>query len=185
MRSLLVKLALITITCLFGLLSVWCFGVLEEMLITLQKGVPVNPDSMKPQKIDAFAIRRVWFKNGKGFVEVSAPENKRFIPYARGCKPGYSQSYITNEGDFMNEGVTPMNEKQLKKFLKNAEVIERVENAKNRHGDKGVRFITKNISKNGETYYEILWYGGNLLFDITAPTLELALEFENANAYAY
>lgn len=189
MKNISLKIVLAIATFLLGILSVWSFLVLEEITATLRKELPINPDSIvetqPTQELQIPTSRTIKFKNGTGSIEVSSGDTSRFFPYGRGCGNGYSQSYVTNEGDFMSEGVEKFSKKQFNEYLKEIEIIDRVKNAKNRDGELGLRIVTKGHNKKGLLYFEIIWYGAGWLHYIEAPTLELALEFEKANAYAY
>jgi hypothetical protein len=117
----------------------------------------------------------------------------KFMPTGRGCGNGYSQGYSTPDGQRMNEGVqvfntTRMARTELSKWIANAtRIVERIQNHKNRWGDFGERIVIVNPpNENGADSVSILWYGrDNSVSYIDAPTLDLALEFERTNAYAY
>lgn len=117
----------------------------------------------------------------------------KFLPLGRGCGSGYVQSYSTYNGQRMSEGVevfktTKKTRSELNEWIKNAvRIIKRVPNYKNRWGDSGERIVIVNPpNEKGQETVSVLWYGGgNSVTFIDAPTLELALEFERTNAYAY
>ncbi len=87
---------------------------------------------------------------------VTAPMRPRFIPSFRGCGMGYTQDYITNDGYILSEG--------------NADCDGPVEVIQTENG----RIISK-LDVNGKTYFRI----HKDVHCITAPTLEMAVEFEN------
>ena len=116
-----------------------------------------------------------------------------FRPTGRGCGPGgYAQGYSFPDGQTMSEGSacyeTPEAAKEGLKveIAKAAKVIERVPKFKNRHGDEGERIVLIVSDESGNEHANILWYGGGrCLLWIGAPTLDIALMFEKADAYAY
>jgi hypothetical protein len=149
----------------------------------------------------AIGFSSVWFYNNfqfrDNFYELSQSEADsvafltrpkgfpEFTPTGRGCGNGYVQGYETSDGQNLSEGVAIINKRDFRKSIKDAEIIERIEGAVNRNGEKGLRILTKNLSEKGNTYFEILWFGNGRLHYISAPTLELALKFEKSEAYAY
>lgn len=131
----------------------------------------------------------------KPLVASPDPETKpsKFMPTFRGCGAGYAQLYELPDGQTMSEGsrwyVSSRKANiELRKMLsKAAKIIERVPHYKNRFGEDGERIIALfPIDENGRGGARIIWYGGGQSFlFIEAPTLELALEFESTNAYAF
>ncbi len=117
----------------------------------------------------------------------------KFIPTGRGCGNGYDQAYRTTDGQSLNEGVeiyetAKKTRAKLNEWMTKAtQIIERVPNYKNRWGKLGERIVIVNpLDKNGKESVSVLWYGGGKSVSyIDAPNLELALEFERTNAYAY
>ncbi len=116
-----------------------------------------------------------------------------FIPTGRGCGHGYFQGYRLPDGRSMSEGSacfdSPEQAREELQALvaKASSVAERVPNYKNRFGDEGERIVLLTRSdESGREYASILWYGGEKCFlFIDAPSLDVALAFEKANAYAY
>jgi hypothetical protein len=117
----------------------------------------------------------------------------RFTPTIRGCGMGYGQVYETSDGQTMSEGSACSGtareaKKEWRKLLARAtKIVERVPRYKNRSGEWGERVVALFPPDEyiGETA-RILWYdGGECYLYISAPTLDMALEFEQANAYAY
>ena len=119
----------------------------------------------------------------------------KFEPKERSCGPnGYTQSYKLPDGQEMYEASycpdpsTPVNvNEEVQAMVANASrIVERIPRAKNRYRKEGERivltFAPDNYRKESAT---ILWFDGKCLLYIDAPTLEIALEFEKANAYAY
>jgi hypothetical protein len=149
----------------------------------------------------ALGMSSVWFYNNFHFsnqnyelsqddadnlVYLVNPNNlPEFNPIGRGCGNGYVQTYETRDGQHLSEGATSLSKIKFNNSIKNAEIIEKVPNSKNRHGELGLRVITKNVSEKGKTYFEILWFNKGLLYYISAPTLELVLKFEESDAYLY
>lgn len=79
-------------------------------------------------------------------------------------------------------------QREWRKLLATAtKVVERVPDYKNRFGERGERVVAWfPPDEFGPASARILWYdGGPCYLYISAPTLEIALEFERTNAYAY
>lgn len=116
-----------------------------------------------------------------------------FTPTARGCGRGYGQTYKLLGGRRMSEGSACFDspdiaqEKLQTLIAKASEVVERAPKYKNRFGQEGERIVLIiPPNESGEGYASILWYGrGDCYLFIKAPTLDIALGFEKANAYAY
>lgn len=70
--------------------------------------------------------------------------------------------------------------REFRKLIRDAkQVVERVRNYRNYRGYLGERVILINRSESGEESVFVLWYdGGDSYSFIGAPTLDLALEFE-------
>jgi hypothetical protein len=124
---------------------------------------------------------------------VSPVQPPRFTPTLRGCGMGYGQVYEMPDGQTMSEGsACSENSRKARwewsKLLANAtKIVERVPRYKNRSGEWGERVVAlfPPDEYSGETA-RILWYDGDECYlYISAPTLDIALEFEQANAYAY
>ena len=124
---------------------------------------------------------------------ISEPERPRFMPTFRGCGMGYVQGYELPDGQTMSEGTAGYSssrraKKELRRMLaKASKIVERVPRYKNRFGDAGERIVALfPPDENGKAWASIIWYGGGKHFSyIEAPSLELAIEFETSNAYAY
>ena len=116
-------------------------------------------------------------------AEIGMP---RFSAYGRGCGNGYVQSYETDDGQFVDEGVaagfyTKEARRKVRKRVQDAkQVIERIPKFRNSRGEVGERIIIVNKpNKEGKESVSILFYdGGDSYRFIDAPTLDLALEFE-------
>lgn len=116
-----------------------------------------------------------------------------FTPSVRGCGPGYSQVYVTRDGRTMSEGsVFQVNARatgrEWRKLLASAtKIVDRVPEYKNRFGERGERVVAWfPPDEFGPESAQILWYdGGTCYLFIRAPSLDIALEFERTNAYAY
>ncbi len=117
-----------------------------------------------------------------------------FIPSDRGCGCGTTQGYSLLDGRYMSEsssGIcykTPqIAQEKLQSIVANAlKVIERIPKYKNRFGSDGERIVLLYLNKEGKERVKILWYDGDkLITEIDAPTLEVAMGFESANAYLY
>jgi hypothetical protein len=110
----------------------------------------------------------------------------------RGCGSGYFQAYELPDGQEMFEGSRcyekpKLTGEKLQSFIDEAlSVVERVPNFKNRFGKEGERIVLISLPDQFGTRARIFWYdGGNCFLYIEAPSLETALEFERANAYAF
>lgn len=110
----------------------------------------------------------------------------RFSRGSRGCGQGYVQSYQTNDGQLVDEGSfweldNSKTKQHVDKIINNAQrVIERVPNDRDYFGERGERIVlVKKPNEEGEATVLILWYdGGKSYRFIAAPTLDIALEFE-------
>jgi hypothetical protein len=181
MKRLAFYFAVSVFTHLFGFTSVWLVGILPTIMTIPQE---------LPEVREELEITPITFDNTKPDTLKSLP---KFMPTSRGCGNGYSQSYETSDRQWLYEGVEVFeNSKkartELNKWINQAtKIIERIPNSKNRWGDLGERIVIANPpNKEGKETFSILWYGGgNSVSYIDAPTLELALEFERTNAYAY
>ena len=74
-----------------------------------------------------------------------------------------------------------------KLLAKATKIVERVPRHQNRSGEWGERVVAVfPPDEYGGATARILWYdGGECYLYIRAPTLDIALEFERTNAYAY
>ena len=110
----------------------------------------------------------------------------RFTPFARGCGNGYAQSYKTDDGDFVAEGVTAEDSRKevrrvLREWIRDSrQIIERSPKFRNHRGEVGERIILLNKPNDeGKESVSIVFYdGGDSYRFIDAPTLDLVLEFE-------
>jgi len=106
---------------------------------------------------------------------------------------GYGQKYVMRDGTTMGEGSVCQvsardSQKEWRKLLANAtKILDRVPDYKNRFGESGERVLALfPADEFGPETARIMWYdGGTCYLYISAPTLEIALEFEKTNAYAY
>ena len=165
-------------------------GISSVLLVSFLSTVIIIPQGLPEVKEEFEVTPLVTFDTAK-----SEPLNPlpKFMPTGRGCGNGYVQGYNTTDGQWLSEGVqvfetTKKTRAELNKWIAEAtRIIERVPNYKNRWGDLGERIVIVNpLDKNGKESVSVLWYGGdNSVSYIDAPTLELALEFERTNAYAY
>lgn len=151
----------LTLTFTLGLSAVWFFGHLTYV----------------PREIPIVSAET---------IDIPKPAKSRFSPYARGCGNIYVQSYETDDGQFVAEGLTGFRSKNLarREFLKTVRsataIVQRVRDARNHLGKRGERAVLRGKDKEtGEGFVEILWYDGDdTVRFISAPSLELALEFE-------
>lgn len=123
----------------------------------------------------------------------SVTNSLEFTPTGRGCGMGYGQTYDMRDGRTMGEGsVCQLNvratQRQWRKSLASAtKIVERVPEYQNRFGERGERVVAWfPPDEFGPESARIMWYdGGTCYLYISAPTLDIALEFERTNAYAY
>jgi hypothetical protein len=123
------------------------------------------------------------------------PSIGKFNPTMRGCGPsGYIQAYELPDGQKMSEGTDCFDtrkeaRKQLqKKLLQAAQVIEQDSAYKsNRHKGEAIERIVLLVAQDGEIpqHAKIIYVVGLCLAEINAPSLELALEFEKMEAWAF
>lgn len=128
-------------------------------------------------------------------ISTTTPQSDRtrFKPTARGCGYGYVQSYELPDGQTMMEGTIGYPSKRRTKeeykewLAKATRIIERVPESKNRFGIIGERIVALvPTDATGKEWATVFWYDGGSYFSyIEAPSVELALEFEKSNAYAY
>jgi len=162
--------------------SVWFVSFLSTVVI-----LPQN----LPEVTEEFEVTPlVTFDTAKSKPLKPLP---KFMPTGRGCGNGYAQGYSTSDGQWLSEGVqrfetTKKARTELNKWIvQDTRIIKRIPNHKNRFGNFGERIVLINPpDEEGQETASIYWYGGgNTISYIDAPTLELALEFERTNAYAY
>ena len=152
-------------------------------------------------------ITSVWLLSRKPKVKKALPqvsaesstaailesEKPKFTPAFRGCGMGYVQSYVLPDGREMSEGSScfessRLARKEWRKLIDQAsQIVNRVPQYKNRFGEKGERILALfPPDEYGRQWARIMWYdGGDCYLSINAPTLEVALEFEKSNGYAY
>jgi hypothetical protein len=119
-------------------------------------------------------------------VYESEIKNLRLIPAARACKPGYVQGYETDDGKFVSEGIAVEDSpkkvrREIREWIRDSrQIIERLPKFRNHRGKVGERIIILNKpNAQGNEPVSIVFYdGGDFYRFINAPTLELALEFE-------
>jgi hypothetical protein len=117
----------------------------------------------------------------------------RFKPSWRACGRGYRQGYTLSDGQSMSEGSLcydspAIAREQIQTLIsKSSKVVEKIPSFQNGFGQVGERIVlVYPPNERGNVDASILWYGGNDCFlYIDAPSLDIALEFEKANAYAY
>jgi hypothetical protein len=106
---------------------------------------------------------------------------------------GYGEAYVMRDGRSMFEGSAceinaRATQREWRKLLVTAtKIVERVPEYKNRFGERGERVIAWfPPDEFGPESARIMWYdGGTCYLYISAPSLDIALEFERTNAYAY
>jgi len=115
-----------------------------------------------------------------------APPGPRFTPTGRGCGNGYVQGYQTDSGETVWEGVSAFeSRKEARQSFKKKQgeavrIIERRTKVPDNRGNMGDRIVLETPPDDeGQTGIIIIWYGGGQhVREIGAPTLDLALEFE-------
>jgi len=151
-------------------------------------------------------ITGVWLLSRKPKVKKALPqvsiessttipesEKPKFATTFRGCGMGYMQGYELPDGREMSEGSgcfesSRLARKEWRKLIGQAsQIVGRVPQYKNRFGEKGERIVALfPPDEYGREWAKIMWYdGGDCYLSINAPTLEVALEFEKSNGYAY
>ena len=115
-----------------------------------------------------------------------------FWSTARGCGNGYGQAYQLPDGQRMWEGSSAFETEAgaqaefRAEVAKATKVIERTPGFKNRRGEEGERVVLSAPDEDGKERTRVLWYGGGRFYLwIDAPSQEIALAFEQSNAYAY
>lgn len=119
-------------------------------------------------------------------ISPPGPTGPRFSAYGRGCGNGYVQSYETNDGHFVSEGVVVFTSqkgarKNVNLMNRNAlSIIDKVSNYRDHEGNAGERAIVELQRNDGKgTMISIMFYDGSDMYRfVDAPSLDLALEFE-------
>ena len=173
------------ITFALGLASVWLFGFKEESKSFSPSNVSVSDSKYENVKIPVTSTKSI----GKHFGTREFTDEKECIKIIkRRCENGYREIYslLKADGTALKEyenkiisGFYYVDPQEFELDIAGNEIIERIENFKNDF-IKGTRIILKNRNgKNGKEFYEILLYDGKeSLYYISAPNLEIALEFE-------
>ena len=122
-------------------------------------------------------------------TEANFISNNVGIMITRGC--GFNGSSGTTwhmPSGKLSEGVicgenNKESKKEFHKLLAKSKIIERVENVKNRRGQIGERIVLV-VTEKHEKRAEIIWYNDGKCYNyISAPTLELVLDFEKSDFY--
>lgn len=125
--------------------------------------------------------------NGSGSIAIEEYVKTRFSESVTGCGIGVSgQSFETDDGRMVSEVVytkkSPMSAKlEFGKEIKGAEqIVQRVKNYRDYRGQLGERVVLVNkADESGNNSVTILFYDGSRSYSfINAPTMDLALEFE-------
>ena len=122
-----------------------------------------------------------------------AVEPLEFTPTAIACGLGYAQMYEMRDGRTMSEGsVCGKDDRTVRdewrKVLATAtHIVERVPGYKSPFGESGERLVARfPPDEFGRESTRIMWYdGGTCYFYISAPTLDIALEFERTMSYPH
>jgi hypothetical protein len=162
MREIHLRIAIGLITFLLGISSVFVFKVATE-------------SSLPAENLAVFRV-----------IPISRDAIPRFTPTGRACGGGYAQGYRTNDGEAVVEGVAGGRDskeikRELRKWVRDAEqVIERLPKFRDHRGNVGERIVIVNRpGESGEGSVSIFFYGGGDYYRfIDAPSLDLALEFE-------
>ena len=173
MKRIIVRLSFLLLTFSVGFAAVWLIGLLTAVSPSVENKTLSN-DHLAETPVSQ--------------IPVTAPKQKpRFTGTFRGCGFGYTQGYKTDDGQQLSEGITGTATRKKahaefkKRVAESVRVIERVPNYKNRLGKLGERVVMINPpdGRNPEETVSILWHdGGQFIAFINAPSLDLALEFE-------
>jgi hypothetical protein len=177
MKRLTLRLSIAFLTFIISFIAVWLMGFFH-------KAETPMPATSNPSN----AVYEV--------MPVTREQLRRFTPtirgHSRGNTPSYTQGYKTSDGQETSEGSigyeTPaLARRELNERLATASrIVERVRRYENRFGERGERIVlVYPPDETGKERASILWFGGTHLLYIDAPSLDLALEFERTNAYAY
>jgi hypothetical protein len=173
MKRILFRFSISFLTFAVGFGVVWLAGLLTFLF---------TPVENKPVSVSELALAQPVIP-----IPETSYQKPRFTGTYRGCYPGYVQGYETDDGQQLSEGITVFATRketraEFKKWIaKSVRVVERVPNYKNRPGKPGERVVIINPpnDRNAEETVSILWYGGDqIIAFIDAPSLDLALEFE-------
>jgi hypothetical protein len=125
-------------------------------------------------------------------LAITSRSKKRFNPTISACKPGWSQGYETSDGYSLFESgmgySTPyLANGELRKLSRRAEeIIERATRLDKEGKKIGERIVAKyRTDSSGKEWVRIIWTEGAVLRTITAPSLELAKEFEKTQHDPY
>ena len=142
-------------------------------------------------------VQRTFWTNTTSVVTPTTTQNivdvLEFTPAMRGCGFGYFQEYTMGDGRTMSEGSfckenARATQREWRKLLASAtQIVERVPEYKNRFGESGERVVAHfPPDEFSSESARILWYDGGICYlYIRAPTLDIALEFERRNSYAF
>jgi hypothetical protein len=172
MTRIILSTLVVVLTFIIGFTGVWLLSRRDR---PESKGAPVS------EPVDLLA------------TPAPVPKSRRFTPSLRGCGMGYGQVYEMPDGQAMSEGSACSENSRIAKrewrklIAKATKIVERVPRYKNRFGKWGERVVAFfPPDEHSEETARILWYDeGKCYLYISAPTLEIALEFEKCNAYAY
>jgi|SRR4051812_8533872 hypothetical protein len=162
MREVLLRIPIGLVTFLLGISSVFVFKV-------------ATGSSFPAEDLAVFRV-----------IPINRDAIPRFMPTGRGCGGGYAQGYRTNDGEAVVEGVAAGSnsteiKRELRKWVRDAEqVIERLPKFRDHRGNVGERIVIVNKpGDSGKESVSIIFYGGGDYYRfIDAPSLDLALEFE-------
>lgn len=168
MKRLLFHFSISLLTFCVGFAAVWSTK-LRETVQSLPPSEPVSPVLLSYPAETPADLRK-----------------PRFIATGRGCGFGYVQQYETADGQRLAEGMSGFERDKkarasFKKRISQAvRVIERGTRYRSHPSQTGERVVLVNPpDENGVESVSILWYGGGQFTAyIEAPSLDLALEFE-------
>lgn len=173
MKRIIFRFSVLVLTFSVGFAAVWLIGLLTAVTSSIENK-PVSNNYLAETPVSPIPI-------------VIPKQKPRFTGTFRGCGFGYTQGYETDDGQQLSEGIIGNATRkkaraELKKLIaKSVRVVERVPNYKHRLGESGERIVLVNPpdERNDKETVSILWHdGGQFVAFINAPSLELALEFE-------
>lgn len=177
MKQIPVRFSTLLLTFFIGVIAVWLISLLTIVPQPIEtQPVFINEHS---EEIPVTPISTV-----------SAPkdsdEKPRFGATGRGCGFGYWQGYETDDGQQLSEGMSGFETRKKarsefnKRIAKAVNIIEQGQRFRSHPGKVGERVVLINpADENGKETISIIWYGGGqFIAFINAPTLDLALEFE-------